>query len=273
LLTIFSIFCNSFFWKTYLSFFSKKHIPFERTFYIYAKTNLGKYVPGNIGHYASRQFFGTSLEIKQTHLALASVLEVLWAAVSAFLFSVLFMGGNLLVYIKEKFPNMNLPLLKYIFFVSGCAVLAVLFFYFRKHPYFISFILFIKHIHFWFISCANIVYDCFLFLMVGILLMFSINIIGNIHITAFIVLRIIGASVTATFIGFITPGVPGGIGVREGALLFSLSPYFPKEVILISAVLQRFSFVLGDVLAWPLSIVLTKIPDKKSCIRNFNDDK
>jgi uncharacterized membrane protein YbhN (UPF0104 family) len=67
---------------------------------------------------------------------------------------------------------------------------------------------------------------------------------------------IVTAYTTLWFIGFITPGVLGGIGLREAMLMLSL--YFPKEAILTSAVVQRFSMVLGDVLAWVLAMVLGK---------------
>jgi uncharacterized membrane protein YbhN (UPF0104 family) len=51
----------------------------------------------------------------------------------------------------------------------------------------------------------------------------------------------------------VTPGVPGGIGVREAAMLFILSPFFSSEAILLAAVAQRVIFIIGDVITVPIS--------------------
>jgi hypothetical protein len=72
--------------------------------------------------------------------------------------------------------------------------------------------------------------------------------IGNVPI-------IIAASTGSWLIGFLTPGVPGGMGVRETAIVLMLSPTFFKETILTAAVLQRLAMIVGDVLAWALSAV------------------
>lgn len=50
----------------------------------------------------------------------------------------------------------------------------------------------------------------------------------------------------AWVIGFITPGAPGGIGVREALLLFLLTPVIGEEVSLRTAFWFRGVTILGD---------------------------
>jgi hypothetical protein len=253
-----SVSLSSLFWKEYLSLFSKKHIDYIPALNAYAKSSLGKYLPGNVGHYASRQIFGAAMGIKQTHLALASILEILWSAGATFFLAIIFAGRELFDLIQKRFPGMSIPLFIAVILIAGCALLAVLLIIFRKHPYFISLILFLKDIRFWVLSGANILYCGFISVLLGMFLVFLIGMIGNIPMTTYNVFLIITAFTTSWLIGFITPGVPGGIGLREAMLVLMLSPYFPREIILTSAVMQRFSMVLGDVLAWVFSIILGK---------------
>lgn len=57
-----------------------------------------------------------------------------------------------------------------------------------------------------------------------------------------------GAYVVAWLIGFITPGAPAGVGVREVILLFLLENLTSMEGILLSVVLGRVVNVIGDLL-------------------------
>ena len=60
---------------------------------------------------------------------------------------------------------------------------------------------------------------------------------------------VIGAATGAWFVGFITPGAPGGIGVREAAMNFLLSGAAPSWALAAAGVLTRVAQILGELLA------------------------
>jgi len=69
---------------------------------------------------------------------------------------------------------------------------------------------------------------------------------------------ICGAYSLAWIIGFLIPGAPGGLGVRESALVLLLADTFPKEVVLLIALLARVASVGADVLAFIIGLLLIR---------------
>ena len=54
-------------------------------------------------------------------------------------------------------------------------------------------------------------------------------------------------------IGFVTPGAPGGIGVREATMVLILSQVMPPLESLLIPVLMRMVTIAGDFVAFALS--------------------
>ncbi|MDR1914436.1 MAG: lysylphosphatidylglycerol synthase domain-containing protein [Clostridiales bacterium] len=255
----FFIFVGSYAWRGFLSLFGKKQIPFRSTFYIYAKSNLGKYIPGNIGHYASRQIFGVELGLKQIHLILVSVLEILYSAGAALILVIALSWDKIFDIIHE----LNLAGVVVAVVLSGLAIVFAFIVFFRKNKYFTDVVTLIRNIAFWKAFSLGLSASLLSLLTTGIVFAFLINfstpILNVSHLAT-----IVAASVTSWLIGFITPGSPGGIGVREAVLVIMLSPIITKEMILTAAVMQRATFILGDVAAWLISMALARLNCKNA---------
>ena len=58
-----------------------------------------------------------------------------------------------------------------------------------------------------------------------------------------------GAFMFAWIIGFVTPGAPGGIGIREGVMIFVCGGSFPDRIVLFVLVM-RIASILADVAAF-----------------------
>tara|TARA_Y100000768_G_C23948357_1_gene668814 strand:- start:1356 stop:1664 length:309 start_codon:yes stop_codon:yes gene_type:complete len=83
------------------------------------------------------------------------------------------------------------------------------------------------------------------FLFAGLLLVFIVNIFLNINF-------IVGAKIIVIFsiawiAGFIIPGAPGGIGVREAVIIFFITPIIGEAQGVAAAIGLRFVTLLGDV--------------------------
>ena len=57
----------------------------------------------------------------------------------------------------------------------------------------------------------------------------------------------------AWFAGFIIPGAPGGIGVREAIIILFLTPIIGEAESIVAAVGLRFVTLLGDVWFYTIS--------------------
>jgi hypothetical protein len=255
-LMILVIIAYSYFWRKYIVFFSKKDVLWRNAFVVYAQSNLGKYLPGNIGHYAERQLFGAALGIKQLHLAICSGVEVLHTSFAGFMVVFIFGLNNIIEVIHRIFPFVNIVFSLLIVVFVVCILFSIIFFFFRKKKLFSEFIVIIKDRNFCLLFLFAVMVSTILKILSGGILFLIIR--GNILIEISNLPLVITAFSASWLIGFITPGVPGGIGIRESLLVLMLSPLIPAEVILPAAIIQRLAMILGEVLAWPLSLVIMR---------------
>jgi hypothetical protein len=75
---------------------------------------------------------------------------------------------------------------------------------------------------------------------------------------------IICANVFAWMGGFITPGAPGGLGVREALLTMLLPDILPATVIIAGVVIFRVITLFGEILALCIAVSFFKDPLEKS---------
>jgi uncharacterized membrane protein YbhN (UPF0104 family) len=73
---------------------------------------------------------------------------------------------------------------------------------------------------------------------------------------------VIVSFIVAWFCGLIVIGAPGGIGVREVALLFLLRNAFSEADLMIIVVLHRFCTISADALSFILEVIKEKIIKK-----------
>lgn len=71
-------------------------------------------------------------------------------------------------------------------------------------------------------------------------------------------LVLIGIVASAWLVGFIVPGAPGGLGVREAALVLLLAPIIGESYAVALALMQRLVSSLGDLLAFAAGLTIAK---------------
>ena len=81
--------------------------------------------------------------------------------------------------------------------------------------------------------------------------------IGNLPI-------IVCAQVFAWMGGFITPGAPGGLGVREALLTMILSDILPADIIIAGVLIFRLITLFGEILALCVAILFFKTSIQRS---------
>jgi len=246
-------FISSLAWTIWLSFFSGQKVSVLPTYSVYARSNLAKYLPGNIGHYAMRQLYGTSLGIKQKQLLISTILEIFCTALTALILTLLLARDAFLVILADSVQgSWVLPVIIIVIVVIVLVAVLLL----SKKKITISEIkTYIRQKAF----RTSFLSVCGLFAgglaIIGVTLLFLFWSVTGENANGFL---IVSAGIASWFVGFITPGVPGGIGVREAVLLLMLSPVIPDDVVLFAAVAQRVSFILADIFTWVVGKALER---------------
>ncbi len=192
----------------------------EHCFSIYGKSQIAKYLPGNIFHFAGRQVLGHMHGVSHATLIKTSLWEIILIAVSAIIIGLL-----KLIDILSSASALNF------LFIIGILVTVILIAKNLSQAYLKAFLAY------------------FLFHAVaGFLFILAINLLQQgVFIQPLSAINIMSAYVLAWLIGFFTPGAPGGIGVREVALLTLVGKSYPEETILLALLLSRIITTMGDV--------------------------
>lgn len=244
------IFLNAFCWGRSLALFASCPVYNGDVFAVYAKSNLAKYLPGNVGHYAARQMFASQIGIRQAHIALASVFEVGYSSCAMLLLSMVFSGGAVLRLVREQLSHGKTVCLG-IAIVSALAAVFVVGARFRRNKYVAEIYSLAAMPQFWLSMLRSVLLFTGSTAVIGAV--FVLVVCQYVQVSFEGAFLLMGGCTASYLVGFITPGAPGGIGVREAAMLLLLEPYFPGDKILLAAVVQRLITVIGDIIVYPVS--------------------
>jgi len=241
------IFLLSFSWKLILEFLSNSKISSKDIFIVYSKTNIAKYLPGNVFHLVGRNVIGNKLGLKHSELALSSFLEIILILVVVGIISFIYICADFTLISEKVFSRIDFNKLIAIGII-GIFIFAILLFLtvkYKKNEFrrFInrkSIILLLKTL------CIYLL----VFIGFGLILVFIFNFISGINIENKIIMSIITIYILSWFFGFITPGAPGGIGVRESLLILLLSPSMGEDNTLLAVLIHRLICILGDVFSF-----------------------
>lgn len=250
-------------WWIMLCLTSKRKLPFRPVFGVYSKSNLAKYLPGNVMHLAGRNLLGSQLDITQADIAMATVLDLAMTVITALAMSVVLSFDYLVQTIKIIVSNRGFLTTFVILGVIGCVGIVVLGVVIKKNnkvkTYFSR--LEMKNVITACLKSAGIY--CLLFSILGVINLLILTKIVGVSTSAQNAVSFVGLTIISWTAGFIVPGAPGGLGIREAIMLWLMAPLFGKEQVAISAVLLRIVNVAGDVLIFVASIIWDRISERK----------
>ena len=262
ILKTFTVYLSGSAWCRQLEYFSKKKCSLREALRVYAKSNIGKYLPGNVMHYVERNLFAEKLELTQKQIAAASVFEVVCLVTAAFFMGVCMSYARMcevLEAVVDRQPVLRLVPLAGLF----CAVLIFAFLYVRYRKRMIDSGGRFKKLRldrqkairlFKTYAVCLAIYSAVLVIL-GIILVFVYWYWAG-RPDLLMAGRIISAYMIAWVLGFVIPGAPGGIGVREMALTLLLSPVIGKDLVVTLGILHRLITVIGDFAAYLLRGVI-----------------
>ena len=257
-LTVVSIILAVFAWRNILTAIHGEQPAFEEVFKVYVKANVAKYLPGNVLHYAGRNLLGSRLGWKHSDILLSSFLEVIMILISAAVFLMIFAYGQFVDVVADAMRNaVDNPIIAVLILLGIVIILGGILFIFYKRRDIFDKLRLLFTARFLKVLLINFCLYTGTFLILGLVLTFIFSGIFQIgKPVASEVLLIISASVLSWFAGFITPGAPGGLGVREAVLILMLSPIYGREYTLAAALIHRLISILGDAGAFGLGMIL-----------------
>lgn len=249
-----SEFLLSFAWRRLLIMCGHKDISVNICNKIYGKSQIAKYIPGNIFHVVGRHILGNQAGVKNIVLAGATIYEILGLISISLIIS--FSGMTIFGFenIYFSLDHIILILLSTIVITGLVTALA---------PYFMSLNgIIIPHRGIWdtFFSISKIYIFYFIFFLIaGLLLALITNVFLDVNLI--VITKLVVIFSIAWVAGFIIPGAPGGIGVREAVIIFFITPIIGEAQSIAIAIALRFVTLFGDV--WFLVISNSKLHLKK----------
>lgn len=226
---------------------------------VFCYTQIGKYLPGNIGHHIGRTALAkTRLGISAGTSVISITQEAVLVSLSAVIvglscYSLPIVGNRLHLPIAVP-PGLLLGVVVGMFILFVAMVNA-------RRPRGLSttnhVVRFAVHVTpTWGAIRATIPYYICLYFINGIAVLLIAATAMDTTAGTFITLS--GAYSISWVVGFLLPGAPGGLGVRESAFTLLLADAYPPDVILMVILLARIATVCADFLVFLVGSFLMK---------------
>ena len=230
--------------------------PLHTAIKIYNITNMYKFIPGGLMQVIGRNRL--ALETKDLghgKVALSTLVEgILWA-LAALSLSVIYAFDYFVYYISQ------LDIMPWLALILALAILMSIpiFYRFRsqlqeslknirtdaKRPFRI---ILLKHLFYMLIMVS----------FWGVSFLATLSVLGQ-SLTVSLAVLIVGLYILSWALGYLTPGAPSGLGIREFVLLMSLSGFISEEILLSAIVIHRALQIAGDIVAYVAAIVYAKL--------------
>jgi len=255
-------------WKRLVYIITGTHIPFKNAVTVYTKSNILKYLPGNVFQYVGRNELAINLGIRHTDVAMATILDIIMLILASFLISLVLLKGVILEVIYN-YKN-NLMMVLGIIIIVAIIVFIILLWRFKDEltAFLVRFLSVFKK--------KNIlsVLVCMLYYLVvtivsSLLYMMVLLLVLKQDISSALFMDICGAYTLSWLIGFITPGAPAGIGIKEAVMMAITGGVLNQEAIVLSLVILRVLTIFGDVMSFVIVQVVVKFGGKKDAANHY----
>lgn len=255
-----NLFLSSYSWKIIVEFFENKKVAFLPIMDVYSKSNIAKYLPGNVFQFAGRNVLGKTLEISQFSITAATILEIMFLFGTGLLIVVVFFINSLsrvikLISEREIYRNTFFAVL-----AIGIILAALVFILIKKKPMYIE-------------ITKRIISKEFIFIFIKLLVLYSLGflIMGCVYYVVFKIILdttlsfgvVISAAIISWVVGFAVPGAPGGMGIREAVMLLLLGSFASRDMVALGAVVFRLISIIGDVLSFVVDLFIIKIRKRR----------
>ena len=213
---------------------------------VYVIANLYKYIPGGVMYVVGRNRLAVEVdELSHGKVALSTVVEgVIWAVVGVFI-AFLYSFNHFIYYVRQS--GLMTAIVIVIIIVLSLSAVALLLFQ-RRLAIFIKQKFNIQHLTFG--AALKLFISMFLLMNLWASTFIVVLIFIGQPMTLGLSVTLMGLYILSWTVGFLTPGAPSGLLVREAVLMMFMSNTIADEVLITAIVIHRALQVLGDVLAY-----------------------
>jgi glycosyltransferase 2 family protein len=228
--------------------------------YIYCKSNLYKYLPGNVFHYVGRNQIALDHSITHQEVISASVAEMIMLVTAGTVVSITF-AGNLLTKWIISGHTVNDKLFFFSLLIMVVLAFVLLFKYNRVVQMYLT-ELYNNLVQIKFTTTIMIIMlYILLFCAQGAMFFIMFNELGG-TLKNSMIFPIIGVYTCSWLIGFVTPGAPAGLGIREVFIAALLTSMTDQALIITVVVIYRIISILGDVFGFGIVSAAYKLVRK-----------
>ena len=222
--------------------------------HIYMFSQFAKYLPGNVGHHVGRVYLSRKYHFNTLQVIGVMVVENILPVAASVIFS---------IYIIEQYQlninhyfqiHMDYQIILFSLIVTGIMMFGL---FLKRKKISTLFCTYIDPK----IRLGNVFLGFLLvflnFFSLGLILLVLIKSYSNEVPADF--LLITGIFAVSWVLGFITPGSPGGIGVREALLVAFLSPIYGNIMAVWLSIMLRIITTIGDGVAFLIGLTLMPI--------------
>jgi len=230
-------------WKNLLELSSQSALD-NHIMAVYLKTVIYKYAPGNVFHFLGRHSLSQTHALSHKTIAFANGVEIL---LQLFAVSFIIMSGTLFFDISLNMGEyLALSKTKIVLAFSLLILITLVVLLKKKYREVLLSRDAMK-------TLLKVLVNHLLFLLgSAILLVCVYHFILDVPFTFSVFVQTVFVSSIAWLLGFIVPGAPGGVGIREAILVILLPSILlvSKELVLAGALIYRVVTILGEALTY-----------------------
>lgn len=245
-------------WWILVGAITRQKFSFLELAIVFGKANIMKYIPGNVFQYIGRNELAIKKDLNHMDVAVATVIDTLLSLCSGVLFSIPLLVHD--IWDKLQFDSSIL----FVIIVLCC----IAFFVFNG----------LKKLGLWNIAklkmkkyrylCSKTfaisilkaqAYYVFQNALGGMLLIFLLIYAFQISLELYDAVMLICGLLFSTLVGMVTPGAPGGIGIRETVMLFIAGNLVDSDILIMAMIILRIASMLGDLITFFIVMMYEKI--------------
>lgn len=249
-------------WLVFTQSLSGKKIPFSAAMPVYTKSNIYKYVPGNVFQYIGRNQLAADMSISHVDVACATIFDILFCVLWTGIISVIFLGGALSELLAKYGKNLVIVFSAGIVIAAAAAVMIRVKFKGKVKGYMARYLKAFEKGNRMKLS-QGVVYYLLQNIVSAAMYFICLHLVFGGSLGFSELASLTGAFMFAWIIGFVTPGAPGGIGIRESVMLFVCGDKYEEKVLLFVLAI-RISSILADIAALFIGRIYLAVKQKKN---------
>lgn len=234
LLNLAAILIGIYAWHIMLLHYAKKSFPYMASYYYFSKTEISKYLPGNVFHFIGRQALASKIGITQMEMAKIS-----------FLFTFLLLVGTVIS--STVFALLSDGIHSYILTLMTLSSIIMIIVVVYLYP---SFPIRKKVMMKSYLAISVALQG----LMLGLIILYQSE-----NFTSGLFFQCVSIYIISWLIGFVTPGASGGLGIREGTFI-AIASYLhidiASDIIIFSILLVRLINIFMDIAIYLSTFIL-----------------